>query len=47
MLYGSGTWQSRESDVMKLKRNDVRMVRWICSVRKEKRNSAVECRNKL
>ena len=33
MLYGSETWPIKEQDVMKLKMNDIRIVKWMCNVR--------------
>ena len=35
MLYGNVTWPVKEKDVIRLQRNDARMVRWKCSVRPE------------
>ena len=31
MFYGSETWSVKEDDVIKLERNEARMVRWMCS----------------
>ena len=31
MLYGSETWPVKEKDLVKLERNDARMVRWMCN----------------
>ena len=37
MLYRSNTWPVKEEDVVRLDRNNVSMVRWMCNVRPEKR----------
>ena len=37
MLYGSETWPIKEKDVIRLERNDARMIRSIINVRSEKR----------
>ena len=35
MLYRSNTWPVKEQDVVRLDRNDVSMVKWMCKVRPE------------
>ena len=37
MLYRSNTWPVKEQDVVRLDRNDVSMVKWMCKVRPENR----------
>ena len=40
MPYLSEVWSVKKEDVMKLNRNDGRVVRWICNIRPEDRISA-------
>ena len=42
MLYWGKRWPSKEEDVIRLERNDARMVRWKCNVKPEDRISAKE-----
>ena len=44
MLYGSKTWPVKVDDVIRLKRNDTRMVRWMYNVRPEDSISAEKLR---
>ena len=47
MLYGSGTWSAKEESVIRVERNDARMVRFMCNVRPDDRISAEEHRTRL
>ena len=47
MLYESETWPGKEEDVIRLDRNDTRMVRWMHNVRSEDRTSAEEQSTRL
>ena len=47
MLYGSDTWPVKKEDVIRLERNDARIVRWMCNVRPEDSISAEEPRTRL
>lgn len=40
--HGSKTWQVKEHNVIRLERNDTRMVRWMCNVSPDDKISAVE-----
>ena len=46
LLYGSETRSIKEEDVIRLERNDVRMVRWTCNVKPEDKISAEELRSR-
>ena len=46
MPYRSGTLSVREEDVIRLERNDTKMVEWVCNVRAEDKISA-ELRTRL
>ena len=37
MLYGRETWPVREKDLIRLERNDARMIRWMCKIGLRKR----------
>ena len=47
MLYGSETWPDKDEYMIRLDKNDIRMVSWECNVRSEDRISAEECRTNL
>ena len=47
MMYGSVTWLVKDEHVIKLERNDARMVRWMCNARPVDRITAEEHRNRL
>ena len=47
MLYGSETWSVKEKDVIRLERNDARIVRWMFKIRPEDTISAEELRTRL
>ena len=47
MLYGSETCLGKDQGVIKLEKNDVRVIRWMNNVRLEGRFSAVELRSIL
>ena len=47
MLHQSETWPVKVEDVIKLGRNDPRIVRWMCNVRPENRISDEELRTRL
>lgn len=47
MLYGSETWALKESDLQRLERNDMRMIRWMCNVTLKDRKSSLELRGRL
>ena len=36
VLYGSEIWRVKEQDVIRLERNDARMVKWMCNVKSER-----------
>ena len=42
MLYGSETWAAKEEDLVRLERNDMRMIRWMCNVTLKDRKSSEE-----
>ena len=44
MLYGSETWPIKEEDVVRLERNDTRIVRLMFNVRPEEKISAEKLR---
>ena len=46
-LYEREIWPVKEEDVIRLERDDVRMVRWMCSDRLEYKISAEELRTRL
>ena len=37
MLYGRETWPVKEKDLIRLERNDARMIRWMCKIGLRKR----------
>ena len=47
MLYGSEAWPVKEKDVIRLERNDARIVRWMFRIRPEDKTSAEELRTRL
>ena len=47
MLYGSETWALRKGDELKLERNDMRMIRWICGTKLTNRIPSEELRGRL
>ena len=47
MSYRSETWLVKDEDVIRLERDDARMLRWICSVRTRNRISSDELRTRL
>ena len=47
MLYGSKTWPLKESDISRIARTDMQMVRWMCHVSLRDRKSSDELRNRL
>ena len=47
MLYASETWPVKEEDLIRLEKNDARIVRWVCNVRSEDSISAEELRTRL
>lgn len=47
MLYGSETWAVKEEDLVRLERNDMRMIRWMCNVSLRDRESSDELRSRL
>ena len=47
MLYASETWALREEDLVRLERNDMRMIRWMCGVTLRDRKSSEELRQRL
>ena len=47
MLYGSGTWAVKEADLLRLKRIDMRFIRWMCSVTLKDRKPSAELRECL
>ena len=47
MLIGRETWPVKVENVVRLARNDARMVRWMCKVRPEDRIYAEELRARL
>ena len=47
MLNWSKIFPGKEDDVMKLEKNDLKMVRWVCNVNSENWISAVKLSNRL
>ena len=47
MLYGSETWPVKEEDVVRLERNDMRMIRWMCGVSLSDKHSSQSLRARL
>ena len=47
MLFESETWPVKEEDMIKLERNNAKMVRLMCNVRPEDRISAKELTTKI
>ena len=47
MLYGSETWAMKMSEEVKVERNDMRMIRWICGARLSERIPSEELRRRL
>ena len=47
MLYDSETWVVKEADLLRLEHNDMRMIRWICTVTLKYRNPSSELRERL
>ena len=47
MLYGSGTFPVKKDNVIRLDRNDTRMVGWMCNIRPEDTTSELRTRLKL
>ncbi len=47
LLYGSETWPIKAGDNLKLKRNDMKMIRWICGVNLSDRLASEELRKRL
>ena len=42
MLYGSETWAVKEADLLRLKHNDMRIIRWMCNITLKDRNPSSE-----
>ena len=42
MLYGSGTLLVKKEDMIRLDRNDTKMVGWMCSIKPEDKTSVEE-----
>ena len=47
MSYGSETWPVKEEYEIRLERDGARMVRWMCSIRPERRISLRELKTRL
>ena len=47
ILVASETWSTKEEDVIRLERNNARMVRYMCNIRPEDRIFAEELRTRL
>lgn len=47
MLYRSESWAVQEHGIIRLERNDARMVRWLCNVNSEDRIDVVEHKNRM
>jgi len=47
MLHGSETWPVRKENVVALQRAEMRMVRWMCSVKQKDRLPSKELRERL
>ena len=47
LLYGSEAWRVKQENVIRLERNDARMVTWMCNVSPGDRISAEEIRDRL
>ena len=47
LLYASETWAATQEDVTRLNRNDLMMIRWICSTRLAERISSDELRSRV
>ena len=47
MLHGSETWPVRKENVVALQRAEMRMVRWMCSVKLKDRLPSKELRERL
>ena len=47
MLYDGETWPANSGNKVRLERNDVRGVTWMCIVTPKDRISAVKLRNRL
>ena len=47
MTYGSQTWPVKVEDELKIERNDMRMVRWICGVKLSDKVTSEELRRRL
>ena len=47
MLYGCEPWAVKEADLMRLKCNDMRMVRWMCNVTLKDKKPSSELRERL
>ena len=45
--YGSEVWPLKESDISRISRTDMEMVRWMCNVSLRDRKSSAEVRNRL
>ena len=47
MLHGSETWPVRKENVVALQRVEMRMVRWMCSIKLKDRFPSKELRERL
>ena len=47
MLHGSQTWPVRKENVVALQRAEMRMVRWMCGVKRKDRLPSKELRERL
>ena len=47
MLHGSGTWPATKEDVTRLERNDMMMIRWICSAKLTDKIPSNELRDRM
>ena len=47
LLYGSEAWQIKQENVIRLERNDARMVTWMCNFSPGDMISAEEIRDRL
>jgi len=47
MLHGSETWPVRKENVVALQRAEMRMVRWMCSIKAKDRFPSDKLRDRL
>jgi len=47
MLHGSETWPIRKENEVVLQRTEMRMVRWVCSIKLQDSFPSKELRNRL